>query len=110
MAYYTARELPFYYSLFGDSGLCANYFSSVLGGTLPNRYYLMSGTSGGITTNGKWGYGVFDSAAGRSSSTCSSGRRQWKIYYIGFETSRRETATTSPSSGAGGPTTRAPRG
>ena len=86
MVYYTARELPFYHSLFDDSGLCANYFSSVLGPTLPNRYYLMSGTSGGITTNGKWGYGVFDSngwpiildlleAAGVT----------WKIYYIGFD-------------------------
>jgi phospholipase C len=61
MPFYTARELPFYYSLFSGFGLCANYFSSVLGPTLPNRYYLMSGTSGGITTNGIWGYGVFDS-------------------------------------------------
>ena len=56
------RELPFYYSLFRNSGLCANYFCSVLGPTWPNRFYLMSGTSGGITTNGQWGYGIFDSA------------------------------------------------
>src|SRR5882724_5328145 len=61
IGYYTAKELPFYYSLFRDSGLCANYFCSVLGPTWPNRFYLMSGTSGGITTNGVWGYGVFDS-------------------------------------------------
>ena len=59
--YYTAKELPFYYSLFGNSGLCANYFCSLLGPTWPNRFYLMSGTSGGITTNGLWGYGIFDS-------------------------------------------------
>ena len=31
--YYTAKELPFYYSLFRNSGLCANYFCSVLGPT-----------------------------------------------------------------------------
>ena len=69
------RELPFYYSLFRDSGLCANYFCSVLGPTWPNRFYLMSGTSGGITTNGQWGYGIFDSSGGRSSSTCSTSRK-----------------------------------
>ena len=34
MPYYTGRQLPFYYSLFDRCGLCANYFSSVLGGTL----------------------------------------------------------------------------
>ena len=62
LGYYTARELPFYYSLFGRPALCANYFCSVLGPTWPNRFYLMSGTSGGITNNGQWGYGIFDSA------------------------------------------------
>jgi phospholipase C len=62
LGYYTARQLPFYHSLFGTAGLCANFFSSVLGPTLPNRYYLMSGTSGGVTTNAVRGYDVFDSA------------------------------------------------
>jgi phospholipase C len=60
MGYYTARELPFYYSLFEDSALCANYHCSLLGPTWPNRFYFAAGTSGGITTNGIWGYGVFD--------------------------------------------------
>src|SRR5438105_9436473 len=31
IGYYTASELPFYYSLFANSALCANYFCSVLG-------------------------------------------------------------------------------
>ena len=48
---------PFYYSLFDDSTLCVNYFCSLLGPTWPNRFYLAAGTSGGITTNGVWGYG-----------------------------------------------------
>ena len=61
MPYYTARELPFYYSLFEDSALCANYFCSLLGPTLPNRFYLMSGTSGVSPTTSSGGYGVFDS-------------------------------------------------
>ena len=60
MGYYTASELPFYYSLFDNSALCANYHCSLLGPTWPNRFYFAAGTSGGITTNGIWGYGVFD--------------------------------------------------
>ena len=60
IGYYTERELPFYYGLLDDSALCANYFCSLLGPTWPNRFYMAAGTSGGITTNGVWGYGVFD--------------------------------------------------
>src|SRR5215468_5318556 len=60
MGYYTAAELPFYYSLFDEFTLCGNYFCSLLGPTWPNRFYFAAGTSGGITTNGVWGYGVFD--------------------------------------------------
>src|SRR5919201_1275827 len=83
MGYYTAQELPYYYSLFEDSTLCGNYFCSLLGPTWPNRFYLAAGTSGGITTNGVWGYGVFDypiildllEAAGVT----------WKVYNIGWD-------------------------
>jgi phospholipase C len=83
MGYYTAQELPFYYSLFENSTLCANFFCSLLGPTWPNRFYLMSGTSGGITTNGLWGYGIFDypmildllDAAGVT----------WKTYNLGMD-------------------------
>jgi phospholipase C len=60
LGYYTEQELPFYYGLFEDSTLCVNFFASVLGPTWPNRFYLMSGTSGGITTDSAGGYGVFD--------------------------------------------------
>jgi phospholipase C len=83
MGYYTETELPFYYSLFDDSTLCGNFFCSLLGPTWPNRFYLMSGTSGGITTNGQWGYGIFDypmildllDAAGIT----------WKVYNLGWD-------------------------
>ena len=60
MGYYTQADLAFYYSLFQSSTLCVNYFSSLMGPTWPNRFYLAGATSGGITTNGIWGYGVFD--------------------------------------------------
>jgi len=83
MGYYTQADLPFYYSLFGDSTLCVNYFCSLMGPTWPNRFYLASGTSGGITTNGVWGYGVLDypiildllDAAGVT----------WKVYNVNFD-------------------------
>jgi phospholipase C len=86
IGYYTARELPFYYSLFDapDAALCGSYFCSILGPTWPNRFYLMSGTSGGITTNGFWGFGIFDS--GRWPITLDlleDAGVTWKIYNLG---------------------------
>jgi phospholipase C len=83
MGYYTGAELPFYYSLFNEFTLCGNYFCSLLGPTWPNRFYFAAGTSGGITTNGVWGFGVFDypiildllDAAGVS----------WKVYNMTWD-------------------------
>ena len=84
--YYTARELPFYYGLFRNSGLCANYFCSLLGPTWPNRFYLMAGTSGGVTTNGLWGYGIFDSPTWPIIlDLLDEAEVSWKIYYIGSD-------------------------
>jgi len=86
IGYYTAAELPFYYSLFGNSALCANYFCSLLGPTWPNRFYLMAGTSGGITTNGVWGYGVFDSPTWPIIlDLLEDAGVTWKIYSIGYD-------------------------
>jgi phospholipase C len=86
IGYYTAAELPFYYSLFRQSALCGNYFCSLLGPTWPNRFYLMSGTSGGITTNGIWGYGVFDSTSWPIIlDLLDEAGVTWKIYNVGFD-------------------------
>jgi phospholipase C len=82
--YYTEKELPFYYSLFRNSALCANYFCSVLGPTWPNRLYLMSGTSGGVTTNGQWGYGIYDSKRWPIIlDLLEDAEVSWKIYNLG---------------------------
>jgi phospholipase C len=106
MGYYTEQELPFYYGLFEDSTLCANMFCSLLGPTWPNRFYLMAGTSGGITTNGQWGYGIFDTPmildlldapASPGRSTTSAGTA-----------CRSATPTTSRHSGRSTPTTTGP--
>src|SRR5262249_36542079 len=63
MGFSTAAALPFYSSLFANSDLPAtlspNYPCALLGPPWPNRLYFAAGTSGGITTNGIWGYGVF---------------------------------------------------
>lgn len=83
MGFYEKHDIPFYYDLFNEATLCVNYFSSMLGPTWPNRYYWAAGTSGGITTNGIYGYGVFDypmildllEAAGVT----------WKVYNIGWD-------------------------
>jgi phospholipase C len=84
LGYYTARELPFYYSLFDRAALCANYFCSLLGPTWPNRFYLMSGTSGGITSNDFWGYGIFDSARWPIIlDLLDDAGVSWKIYNLG---------------------------
>ena len=109
--YYTAKELPFYYSLFRHAGLCGNYFCSLLGPTWPNRFYLMSGTSGGITTNGLWGYGIFDSTRWPIIlDLLDDGRRELEdLLHRLRRGARSATPTTSPCSGAAGRTTRGPR-
>ena len=83
MGYYTAQELPFYYSLFSDFTLCGNYFCSLLGPTWPNRFYTAAGTSGGITTNGIWGFGVFDYPI--ILDLLEDAGITWKVYNIGWD-------------------------
>ena len=86
MPYYTARSCRTTTACSADSGLCANYFCSLLGPTWPNRFYLMSGTSGGITTNGLWGYGIFDSGNWPIIlDLLDDAEVTWKIYYIGSD-------------------------
>jgi phospholipase C len=83
MGYYTQADLPFYYSLFQNSSLCTNYFCSLMGPTWPNRFYLAAGTSGGITTNGIWGYGVFDYPI--ILDLLEDAGVTWKVYNIGWD-------------------------
>ena len=86
IGYYTAKELPFYYELFAQAGLCANYFCSVLGPTGPNRFYLMSGTSGGITTDGVFGNGILDSKKWPIIlDLLEEAHVSWKIYNAGTD-------------------------
>ena len=83
MGFYTAQDLPFYYSLHDTSTLCVNYFCSLLGPTWPNRFYTAAGTSGGITTNGIWGYGVFDYPI--ILDLLDAANVSWKVFNVGMD-------------------------
>ena len=52
IGYYDWTDLPFYYELAQKFAISDRHFSSVLGPTIPNRFYLMAATSfGHLTTN-----------------------------------------------------------
>ena len=53
MAYYKRQDTPVLHELFDNYALCDRWFSSVMGPTWPNRFYLHAGTSMGIRTNDK---------------------------------------------------------
>jgi phospholipase C len=48
MAYWTRRELPFYYGLARTFPLATRWFSSCLGPTFPNRRFMIAGTANGL--------------------------------------------------------------
>src|SRR5256712_5491100 len=51
MGYYDSKDVPCYWDYASRFALLDNYFSSVMGPSLPNHLYLIAGTSGGLTTN-----------------------------------------------------------
>ncbi|MGW2281943.1 alkaline phosphatase family protein [Streptomyces sp. NPDC001770] len=51
MRYYTPGHMPWMYSLASQYTVCDMNFCSLHGPTIPNRYYLMTGTSHGETSN-----------------------------------------------------------
>jgi len=51
MGYYDQQTLPFYYGIANEFSIADRYFASVPGPTFPNRFYLLTGTSFGYTSN-----------------------------------------------------------
>jgi phospholipase C len=51
MGFYDRRTLPFYYGIANEFSIADRYFASVPGPTFPNRFYLLTGTSFGYTSN-----------------------------------------------------------
>jgi phospholipase C len=82
MGYYDATDLPFYNALYKTFATGDRYFSSVLGPTFPNRFYLLTGTSFGHIRND------FPPAGGFQQRTIFSlldeAHVTWKIYYAQF--------------------------
>jgi phospholipase C len=51
MAYLTEGEVPWTWALAQGSTVCDRWFCSLLGPTWPNRFYMLSGQSGGLIVN-----------------------------------------------------------
>jgi phospholipase C len=51
MSFYNQQDIPFYYALANQFAIGDKYFSSVMGPTIPNRFYLWAGSSFGVKKN-----------------------------------------------------------
>lgn len=51
MAFYGREETPVFHTLLDEYTLCDNWFSSVMGPTWPNRYYIHAGSAGSRKVN-----------------------------------------------------------
>jgi len=83
LGYYDGSDLPYYYALADTFTLCGNYFGSMPGPTLPNRLYLWTGTSGGITVS-KMKPGNLDWPT--IADLLDAYHISWKCYNLGFGT------------------------
>ena len=80
MGYYTEQELPFYYALFSTFAIGDRYFAPTLTRTIPNRLYLLAGTSFGHIEND------LPKASAEFSqrsifNLLDEGGVSWKVYY-----------------------------
>jgi phospholipase C len=79
MGYMNRDHVPFLYELAAQSAVCDRWFSSVMGPTWPNRYYLHAATSHGQMINRPMGLGAADTVWDRLAERCYQG----KNYYAG---------------------------
>src|SRR5262249_54362664 len=64
MGFYTQDDLPFYYDLAQKFAIGDRYFASVIGPTLPNRFYLAAATSFGHVTTADAAYVLLKPVSG----------------------------------------------
>ena len=83
MGFYTQDDLPFYYDLAQKFAIDDRYFSSVLGPTLPNRFYLMAATSFGHVTNDPVPPGGYKPITGTIFDILDSRQVSWGDYSRG---------------------------
>ncbi|MBY0280087.1 alkaline phosphatase family protein [Candidatus Binatia bacterium] len=81
MGYYTARDLPFYYSLYRTFAISDRHFCSLLGPTYPNRYYLLTGTSFGHINNAFPNFGAGEWTQPTIFEQLDAAGVTWTLYY-----------------------------
>jgi phospholipase C len=82
MGFYTQDDLPLYYDLAQKFAIDDRYFASVIGPTLPNRFYLMTATSfGHVTSNDTFPPGVLKPISGSIFDLLDRGGVSWTDYY-----------------------------
>ncbi|MDB6103913.1 MAG: hypothetical protein JWO52_3912 [Gammaproteobacteria bacterium] len=82
MGFYTQDDLPFYYDLAQKFAIDDRYFSSVLGPTLPNRFYLVAATSfGHVTTADPVPPGGYKPITGTIFDLLDSRQVSWADYF-----------------------------
>jgi phospholipase C len=74
MGYHDRETLPIQYALADQYTVCDRWFSSVMGPTWPNRFYLQAGTSGGRTGNTSMGFTASATVWERMAQRCESTR------------------------------------
>ncbi|HXJ23909.1 MAG TPA: alkaline phosphatase family protein [Polyangia bacterium] len=79
MSYHLRETAPFLYSLADQSVVCDRWFSSVMGPTWPNRYYLHAATAAGNKTNLPMGFNPPPTVWDRLAEQCVSAG----YYYAG---------------------------
>ena len=81
MGYWTAQDLPFYYSLARTFVVCDRWFGSCLGQTFANRRYLMAGTSAGLVSDPSSAVAAPSPASGLIFDQLDAHSITWKNYY-----------------------------
>jgi hypothetical protein len=55
MGYFDYRQIPYYWDYASQFVLLDNYYSSVMGPSMPNHLYLVAGQAGSMTSNARFG-------------------------------------------------------
>lgn len=82
MGYYTQDDLPFYYDLAQKFAIDDRYFASVMGPTLPNRFYLVAATSFGHVDTGDSAPGIFKPVTGTILDLLDQAGISWTNYFL----------------------------
>ena len=76
-SYYTADRIPFIHSLAREFTVCDRWFSSVMGPTWPNRFYLHAATADGHKTNRPMGLTPPPTIWERMADRCWTGKNYY---------------------------------